>query len=110
MTVYVDNMCATLGRMRMCHMIADTDDELHAMAKAIGVARRHWQSPMVTSGSHYDVALSKHELAVQAGAVQITMRQLAMMNRRRNMTGELGTPEDAERWYRENVLEPKRPP
>lgn len=100
MTVYVDNMAASLGRMRMRHMIADTDDELHAMAEKIGIARRHWQSPAKTSGSHYDICISKRRLAVLAGAVEVTMRELAAMNARRRDTGELGAPKDALEWLR----------
>ncbi|GJH00229.1 DUF4031 domain-containing protein [Paraburkholderia terrae] len=98
MTVYVDDMKAKFGRMVMCHMLADTDDELHAMADTIGVARRWWQSPAKTSGSHYDIALSKRALAVEAGAVEITMRQAGAMNARRRVTGELGMPDDAVEW------------
>jgi hypothetical protein len=98
MTVYVDDMRAQFGRMVMCHMLADTDDELHAMAATIGVARRWWQSPAKTSGSHYDIALSKRALAVAAGAVEITWKQAGAMNARRRVTGELGRPEDAVDW------------
>lgn len=98
MTVYVDDMRAGFGRMIMCHMIADTDDELHAMAAKIGVARRWWQSPAKTSGSHYDIALSKRALAVAAGAVEITWRQAGMMNMYRRTTGKLCTPDEAEAW------------
>jgi hypothetical protein len=47
--VYVDDMRAKYGRMVMCHLIADTDAELHAMAKAIGVARRWHQAPPAPS-------------------------------------------------------------
>lgn len=101
MTVYVDDMQASFGRMKMCHMLADTDDELHAMAAKIGVARRWWQSPEKTSGSHYDIALSKRALAVAAGAVEITMQQAACMNARRRVTGELGPPAEARAWVQQ---------
>lgn len=107
MTVYVDDMRAKYGRMVMCHMLADTDEELHAMAARIGVARRWWQSPEKTSGSHYDIALSKRALAVQAGAVEITWRQAGAMNLRRRATGELGKPDEAEAW-RASVMEAKK--
>lgn len=98
MAVYVDDMRAKFGRMIMCHMIADTDEELHAMAARIGVARKWWQSPVKTSGSHYDIALSKRAEAVAAGAVEITLRQCGAMNARRRSTGSLGAPADAWAW------------
>lgn len=104
MTVYVDDMhlypVGQFGRMKMCHMLADTDEELHAMADRIGVARRWWQSPARTSGSHYDIAMSKRALAVAAGAVEITLRQAGMMNMHRRATGALGTPQEAEAWVK----------
>lgn len=100
MTVYVDDMRASYGRMVMCHMLADTDAELHAMAARIGVARRWWQSPEKTSGSHYDIALSKRAQAVAAGAVEITLKQAAAMNARRRVTGQLGDPADAWAWLK----------
>lgn len=106
MTVYVDNMRATCGTMIMCHMIADSDQELHTMADTIGVARRWHQAPPKHS-SHYDIALSKRKLALDAGAVEITWRQAGAMNARRRVTGSLGSPEDAEEWlskYREERL------
>jgi hypothetical protein len=100
-TVYVDDMRASFGRMIMCHMIADSDAELHAMALRIGVARKWWQSPANTSGSHYDIALSKRSLAIEAGAIAITMRQAAAMNYRRRHTGMLGSPGQAVDWMLE---------
>lgn len=102
MTVYVDNMRAQFGRMIMCHMIADTDDELHAMADRIGIAR-HWHQAPPKHDSHYDIALSKRAIAVQHGAVPITWRQAAAMNYRRRITGQLGNPDDAEEWLRAHV-------
>lgn len=101
MTVYVDNMHLTpmgqFGRMKMCHMIADTDDELHAMADRIGVARRWFQKPG-THGRHYDIAISKRTLAVAAGAVEIDMRETALMCKRRRIEGTLGLPSEAREW------------
>ena len=85
MTVYVDDMRAKFGRMIMCHMIADTDEELHAMAARIGVARRWHQKPN-TSRSHYDIAQSKRALAVQHGAKEITWREAAAICRARMKT------------------------
>ncbi|KKB61520.1 hypothetical protein WM40_22515 [Robbsia andropogonis] len=97
MMVYVDDMQAGYGRMKMCHMIADTDDELHAMADRIGVARKWHQKPG-TAKSHYDIALNKRALAVAAGAVEITWRQTGRMVRRREITGSLGDPTTAIEW------------
>lgn len=101
MTVYVDDMNAPYGRMKMVHMLADSDEELHAMADRIGVNRKWWQSPDKTSGSHYDIALSKKALAIQFGAIGITWRQAGAMNTRRKITGQLGKPEDAVDWLKE---------
>jgi hypothetical protein len=100
-TVYVDDMyqypLGQFGRMKMSHLIADTDDELHAMADRIGVARRWWQAPP-RHDSHYDIAMGKRAEAIVAGAVPITLRQCSAMCKRRRLTGELGRPEDAEAW------------
>ncbi|MHB1952522.1 MAG: DUF4031 domain-containing protein [Acidiferrobacteraceae bacterium] len=70
--VYVDDARHPYRRMIMCHMIADTLTELHAMADRIGVARRHFQSDASTS--HYDVCKSKRELAIQMGAIPCDRR------------------------------------
>lgn len=61
----------------MCHMWADTRDELFAMAERIGVAHKWFQRPpsvglpgMSASWEHFDIALSKRALAVKHGAVE----------------------------------------
>ena len=94
MSVYVDDMQASFGRMKMCHLLADTEGELHEMAKIIGVARRWHQ------GDHYDICLSKRALAIANGALLITFRQAGAMHFRRKQTGQLGAPEDAVAWMR----------
>ncbi|NOU05310.1 MAG: DUF4031 domain-containing protein [Hyphomicrobiaceae bacterium] len=82
MTVYVDNMAAPFTpdhaptrKYIMCHMMADTEDEMHAMADKIGVSRNWFQR--VPSGNHYDITKSKRAAAVRAGAVEITTREMA---------------------------------
>jgi hypothetical protein len=72
MSVYVDRYRAPYGRMRMSHMIADTPDELHQMADAIGVARKWFQGQ--ASFPHYDVCESKRQEAIRLGAVEVENR------------------------------------
>jgi len=75
MSVYVDDMRAEFGRMKMCHMVADSSAELLAMADAIGVARKWIQYPG-RRGEHFDIALSKKALAIQHGAIAVTWLQI----------------------------------
>ena len=98
MSVYVDDMNAPFGRMVMCHMFADTREELDAMADTIGVARK-WIQAEGTHREHYDIALSKRALAVQHGAKEISYgttgeNSTAALLRRKKllMAGALGAP------------------
>lgn len=108
MTVWVDDMhkfaMGQFGRMKMSHLMADTDDELHAMAARIGVARRWFQ------GDHYDVAMSKRAQAIEFGAVAITLREMAAYAWFKRVKKEVLTPAEAvKRRYdivRENASDP----
>jgi hypothetical protein len=82
MAVYVDNMQAQLGHMKMCHMIADSHQELLLMADRIGIERR-WIQFEGTAKEHFDISLSKRALAVAAGAVELSMKDLARIVRAR---------------------------
>jgi len=82
MAVYVDNMRAPFRGMVMCHMVADTDDELHAMANRLGIDHRRHQKPG-TPHSHYDINMPMRALAVQLGAREIGRRELVMLIRRK---------------------------
>ena len=102
MAVYVDDMRAKYRRMIMCHMLADTDEELREMARKIGVPQKWHQ------GDHFDICLEMKAKAVALGAIEITMRQCAAMRRIRKITGELGHPQGAEERMRELVAERRR--
>ena len=97
MAVYIDDMYRyAIGEfrgMRMSHLIADSAAELHAMAALIGMKREWFQ------GDHYDVPLSRRDLALEAGAIAITYRQAGAMRRRLAVEGMCGPPEEALKWY-----------
>jgi hypothetical protein len=82
MGVYVDEPMWSYGRMTMCHMFADSREELDAMADRIGVARK-WIQKAGTHREHYDIAKTKRALAVEHGAIEITMRGVAELLRSR---------------------------
>lgn len=56
---------------RSCHMLADSDEELHALAEAIGLKREWHQPSPPSSQSHYDLTPSKREAAIKAGAIPV---------------------------------------
>ena len=84
MTVYVDDMRAPFGRMVMCHMAADTTEELLEMADRIGVQRK-WLQKAGQWDEHFDISLAKRALAVKNGAIEVTRKDLVktMMGRRK---------------------------
>lgn len=91
MTVYVDTMKAAYGQMIMCHMMADTDEELHEMADRIGVKRR-WHQKAGTPHSHYDICLSKRKLAISFGARVVTNRELVEVIQRKRLSRQMTAP------------------
>jgi|GEM_PF-449309 len=98
MSVYVDNARLRVGRMVMCHMLADTEAELHAMAARIGVARRWYQ------GDHYDVCATSRAKALAAGAVEVTMRGMIPLRAKFRARHGIALPDahaDALKWLRD---------
>jgi hypothetical protein len=71
-------MRAGFGRMKMCHMIADSSRELLEMAGKIGVQHR-WIQKAGTHREHFDICLAKRRLAVQCGAKEITVMETVRM-------------------------------
>ncbi len=78
MAVYVDSAKNDFGRMKMSHMVADTLEELHAMANKIGIQHKWFQDHSVP---HYDICQSKRRLAIQLGVVEIDRSQLVNLIR-----------------------------
>jgi hypothetical protein len=56
--------------MKMSHMIADTEEELHAMADKLKLKRAWYQ------GDHYDVSKGVRGMAIAYGAKEVSIREL----------------------------------
>lgn len=69
MTVYIDDVRHPFGRMVMCHLWADSLDELLAFVDQIGLPRRWLQQPPKASWVHFDVSLSLKAKALARGAI-----------------------------------------
>ena len=69
MSVYVDSARNPFGRMIMCHMWADSLDELLVMADRIDLQRRWLQGPPKAQWLHFDVSLGFKDKAIARGAV-----------------------------------------
>lgn len=70
MTVYVDDPVTLWRGRRWAHLMADTLEELHAMAARLGLPRHAFQNK--TSGAHYDITAELREQALALGAVAIS--------------------------------------
>jgi hypothetical protein len=69
MTVYVDDVRHKFRHMTMCHMWADSEAELLAMAGLIGVQAKWIQRPPKASWVHFDISLGMKAKAIKQGAV-----------------------------------------
>lgn len=91
MSVYVDDLFGQVSRdprakrvgerngHRWCHMMADTEEELHAFAARLMMKREWFQ------GDHYDLVPSKRARAVELGAKEVD--SLFLVNLRRARLG-----------------------
>lgn len=75
MPVYVDDARIPFRGRRWCHMVADTAEELHEAAEALGIGRERVQDKGRTL--HYDLPDEWRERAIGLGVAQpITWREL----------------------------------
>jgi hypothetical protein len=87
MSVYVDPLFKAVSRDSQarrvgarnghlwCHMTADTEEDLDAMAVKIGMKLAWKQHPGNPRRVHYDLTPSRRALAVKAGAVEETAQE-----------------------------------
>ena len=78
MAVYVDEAVWEWRGRRWCHLLADTEEELHAFAAALGLRRAWFQhKPERPWQDHYDLPEEARHDAVAAGAVEVDLRHVA---------------------------------
>jgi len=86
MAVYVDDMhlypMGRLGRMKMCHMTADSHEELMDMAFKLDLDT-DWLQHRGTWKEHFDIALGKRAKALTLGAVEVTMKATVVLAKKR---------------------------
>jgi len=93
MAVYVDPLMdhgwVLRGRStKNCHLLADSLEELHEMAQAIGM-KKEWFQPK--SLPHYDLTESRRDKAIELGAVEMELGKdlLGVFKRVREWAKEL---------------------
>lgn len=89
MSVYVDPVLFHGGSKefkwpRSCHMYADSLDELHRMAEAIGMRRAWFQDR--EGLPHYDLVPARRMRAIAFGAIEHSRAEMVAFMRRRNDT------------------------
>lgn len=80
MTVYVDQLQRWPTKLAIfkhgsCHMLADTDEELHEFARRMSLKRAWFQDKPVWA-RHYDLTPAKRSVALRLGAVEVGRKYL----------------------------------
>jgi hypothetical protein len=86
LTVYVDDwrQRATIRDRedRWSHLLADDQDELHALAAQLGIPRRGYQQHRRSAAlNHYDLPENYRLKAIELGARPVTWREMARLTR-----------------------------
>lgn len=85
MSVYVDPLfpCLTNKNWKYnesCHLIGDTEKELHNFARKLGLKRKWFHKhPRL---NHYDLTKSTRTKAVKKGAIEITRKKIVKIMRK----------------------------
>jgi hypothetical protein len=78
MATYVDEAIWEWRGRRWCHLTADSESELHAMAAQLGLVRQWFQSkPGRPWSDHYDLPEEVRAQAIACGAQPLTTREMA---------------------------------
>jgi signal recognition particle subunit SEC65 len=79
MAAYVDRAIWQWRGRLWCHLLADDLGELHDFARRLGMPRAAFQDRRYP---HYDLPEERRLIAVELGAVQVTLREIIVVARR----------------------------
>lgn len=74
MAVYVDNVRIKSRGHLWCHLVADSENELHVFAQRLDLNRSWYQKN--ASYPHYDITVGQREIALKLGAIEGTRKQI----------------------------------
>ena len=74
--IYVDAPKYPFKRFVMCHLMADSLDELHAFAERLSLSKEWFQD------DHYDISKSKRTQAIKMGALTVSSRYLVQLRKK----------------------------
>jgi len=79
--VYVDEPLWSWQGRKWCHLMADTQEELHRFAFGLGLQLSSYQGPPKTSAPHYDITGFERDRAVRMGALAVSRREIVALFR-----------------------------
>ena len=82
MTVYVDDAIWVWKDRKWCHLMADSEAELHRFAHRLGLQLSSYQGPPKTSAPHYDITGFERDRAIRLGAIPVGRREIVEHFRR----------------------------
>ncbi|TWH33504.1 MULTISPECIES: DUF4031 domain-containing protein [unclassified Aminobacter] len=88
MAVYVDDAIWNFAGRKWCHLMADSEEELHRFAARLGVHRSSYQGPPKTAAPHYDITGFERDRAIRMGALAVSRAEILAVYRRVRRPGE----------------------
>lgn len=110
MSVYVDAAIHPWRGKKWCHLIADTEEELHAFAIGKLGLKRAWFQVKPEGIDHYDITESKRDVAIMHGAIPINrVTMCKKIDEARKRRGQEPFCDDAEMAKIEELLGDEQP-
>ena len=81
MAVYVDDAIWHWHGRKWCHLLADSEEELHRFAVSLGIPLALYQGPPRTSKPHYDLTAWERSVAISRGAIPCTRQEIVAVLR-----------------------------